>query len=262
MSNIAFLGAGNIAQAIMGGLADTDAKIIAADPSEDCHMKVRDLGITVTDDNDAAVAQADIVMLCVKPNVLPGLLRKLHVTDGKLFISVAAGVTITTITDALGKNCPVIRCMPNTPALVGAGMTGMFAGPGVLQAQKTEAETILAAVGSTLWVDIESDLDIVTAVSGSGPAYFFMLMEAMVNAAVTEGLGADVARQLVLETALGSAKIALGNTSDPAELRRQVTSPGGTTEAALNCFTNGGFEALVKTAIAAARSRAVELSQS
>ncbi len=263
MSKIAFLGAGNIAQAFMGGLKDKYSNMIASDPATASRDKAAALGVTVTEDNNEAVSPSDIVMLCVKPDVLPDLLKSLTFNDtNKLFISVAAGVTTTTITQSLTQPSAVVRCMPNTPALVGKGMTAMFAAPGTSTDQKGVAEEILSAVGETIWVQDETDLDAVTAVSGSGPAYFFLMMEAMVEAGISAGLGAETARKLVLQTALGSSTMAASSEFEPAELRRQVTSPGGTTEAALNELNAGGFSELVSKAVDAAKSRAAELSQS
>lgn len=263
MSKITFLGAGNIAQAIIGGLKNEAGNIIAADPSPTSRDKAKQLGISVTDNNDEAVAASDVVLLCVKPDALPTLLTGLTLADaGKLFISVAAGVTTGTISSALSQPCAVIRCMPNTPALLGCGMTAMYAADGVGDTQRADAERILGAVGETLWVDRESDLDAVTAVSGSGPAYYFLLMEAMIESAVKLGLGQETARKLVLQTALGSATMAARSKHEPGELRRQVTSPGGTTEAAIDQFDAGGFSQLVTKALEAAKKRAVELSQS
>ena len=271
MSTIAFLGAGNIARAIMGGLGEDGfrlSNIIAADPSAPCRDQVRALGITATDDNLEAVRAADILMLCVKPDQVGKVLSRIagQISD-KLLISVAAGITTGTIRDILDTpgranvgTAPVIRCMPNTPALVQTGMTAMFADTSVSNQQRAAAEAILRAVGTTLWVQAEADLDAVTAVSGSGPAYFLLLMEAMIRAGVNEGLSADVSRRLVLQTALGSAKLALAEAEDPAALRRRVTSPGGTTEAAIEAFTQADFDAIVQRAVTAARQRSVDLS--
>jgi pyrroline-5-carboxylate reductase len=264
MTNIAFLGAGNIASAIIGGLIqDTSAEnIIAADPSSTCRDAVNQLGVATTDSNNEAVSQGDIIVLCVKPNIVPRLLSELKADlDGKLIISVVAGITIETIRNQTAGRAAIIRCMPNTPALVRAGMTAMYAGEDVNKEQRKTAQKILEAVGETLWVANESELDAVTAVSGSGPAYFFFLMEAMINAGVSEGLSPDISRRLVLQTALGAARIALENETDPADLRHQVTSPGGTTQAAIEEFSRGGFQDLVSKAIAAARQRSIELSQ-
>ena len=269
MSKIAFLGAGNIAQAIMTGLQKSGfnrADIIAADPAAACRDRVQTLGIRTTQDNVEAVAQSDILMLCVKPDKMNKLLAEIaDVAGGKLLVSVAAGITSQTLGEGIQRQhpeepVPIVRCMPNTPALVQAGITAMFATEAVTASQRQAVENILSAVGATLWLEQEADLNLVTAVSGSGPAYFFLLMEAMLNAAVNAGLPTDISRQLVLQTALGSAKIALHETGALRDLRRRVTSPGGTTQAAMDKLMAAGFEEMVGQAIQAAAARAAELS--
>ena len=261
---IAFLGAGNIARAIMGGLIDNGhdpTTIFAADPSATCREAASALGVHALEDNNRAIAEAGLVMLCVKPDVVPDLLENVTAdTSGKLFLSVAAGVSVSAMAASLPRGAAIVRAMPNTPALVQAGMTALFAGGPVTEDQRNEAESIMSAVGETLWVEKEEELDAVTAVSGSGPAYFFLLMEAMIDAARAEGLTNEVAKKLVLQTALGAARMAMGNTLEPAELRRQVTSPGGTTQAAIEQLEARGLQVAVSEAIAAARLRSVALS--
>lgn len=275
MPTIAFLGAGNIAQAIMGGLiasaqqtsgpngTDTGMTVTANDPVEACRQKAAALGAEVKDTNAEAIRDADIVMLCVKPNVLIDLLRKLapECREGQLFISVAAGITCATMKAVMPDNTAIVRCMPNTPALVKVGMTGMYATDTVTEIQKQAAQTVMDAVGETVWVTAESDLDAVTAVSGSGPAYYFLMMELMIEAAIKEGLDPSVAKKLVLQTALGAATMASASLDDPATLRVNVTSPGGTTEAALEHFKDKGLGSIVSGAIDAARVRSVEMSK-
>ncbi len=269
MPKIAFLGAGNIAQAIMSGLKKSGfnlSDIIAADPRADCRDRVTALGISATQDNLEAVVQSDILMLCVKPDKMSALLAEIaDAAREKLIVSVAAGITTRTLgerfqTSHSENNTPIIRCMPNTPALVQTGITAMFATDAVTASQRQDAENILGAVGITLWLDEEADLNVVTAVSGSGPAYFFLLMEAMISAGINAGLSAEVSRQLVLQTALGSAKIALAQDTDLTALRRRVTSPGGTTQAALDKLREAGFKEMVEQAVKAARERAATLS--
>lgn len=265
MTAIAFLGAGNIAQAIMGGLIEDgfSGTICASDPAEPCRAAAQALGVSIVDSNDQAIASADVVMLCVKPNVVTQLLEALaEVITDQLFISVAAGVTINNMQQRCPAGTALVRCMPNTPALVQTGMTALYANEHTSEAQKQTAEKILGAVGKTIWVNSETELDAVTAVSGSGPAYFFLMMESMIEAAISEGLSPDVAETLVLQTALGAARMADASDTGPATLRTQVTSPGGTTQAALESFEAGGYRALVKSAVAAARLRSVELSAS
>lgn len=272
MSSIAFLGAGNIAQAIMGGLLGSDGlpdsknrdhKLFAFDPVDACRNAAADIGATISGSNREAIKQAEVVILCVKPNVVPALVEEEAASlKDKLTISVAAGITTETILGQLGPDAAVVRCMPNTPALVKTGMTALFATPGVTDTQKDLAQDILSAVGETLWVQEESALDAVTAVSGSGPAYFFLIMEAMIAAAEAEGLGPETARQLVLQTALGASTMAHASTDSPAQLRINVTSPGGTTQAALETFEALGLPDTVRKAVKAARIRSEELSQS
>ena len=265
MDKIAFLGAGNIAQAIMGGLVQSGtpaSALVAADPSADTLAKAAALGVGTKASNPEAVQGAGTVILCVKPDMVPQALAELpSLAAGRLFISVAAGVTSHRVRDLLGGKAAVVRCMPNTPALVRQGMTALYAGAGVSDAHKAKAEDILGSVGATLWVGKEADLNAVTAVSGSGPAYFFYLMEAMIDAALAQGLPEEAARKLVVQTALGSALMVSEQAADPAVLRRHVTSPGGTTEAAINSLTKDCFPPAVAKAIEAACQRSVELAK-
>lgn len=264
MTTIGFLGGGNIAQAIIGGLIENGTSptdIHCHDPATGSQQKLASLGIQLRDSNDAVVQTADVVMLCVKPNVLPDLLGELKADcKHRLFVSVAAGVLIRTMSERLGSDTAIVRCMPNTPALVGTGMTALFASPAVSPLQRDIAEGIMSAVGKALWVQDEAQLDAVTAVSGSGPAYFFRLMELMISAAIKEGLDEATARELVLQTALGAARMASASQLSPGELREQVTSPGGTTQAALTEFDAADLEGIVIRAVQAARQRSVELS--
>ena len=205
---------------------------------------------------------ADVVMLAVKPQqmgeALPALKRA--VGPSTLVVSIAAGITAAQIERWLGGNIAVVRTMPNTPALLGAGVTGLYAAPQVDAAGRQRAEQLLASAGATVWVAGESLVDAVTAVSGSGPAYAFLLAEAMEAAAVAEGLPAADARSLVVHTLLGAGRMLAESGQAPAELRRQVTSPGGTTQAAIETFQAGGLETLVARAVHAARQRAAELA--
>ncbi|MBO6566749.1 MAG: pyrroline-5-carboxylate reductase [Pseudomonadales bacterium] len=263
MASIAFLGAGNIAQAIMGGLSGDNHELYAYDPVPACRDAAAAIGATITENNKDAIEQADVVILCVKPNVVPDLLvEEAASLREKMTISVAAGITTQTMLSAIGDSAAVVRCMPNTPALVKAGMTALFATPGVSGSQRDLAQTILSAVGKTLWVTDENALDAVTAISGSGPAYFFLMMESMIAAAEAEGLDADTSRQLVIQTALGAANMAHSSDDEPAQLRINVTSPGGTTQAALETFESLGLPDIVRKAVNAARVRSEELSQS
>ena len=263
MASIAFLGAGNIAQAIMGGLSGDNHELYAYDPVPACREAAAAIGAMITENNKEAIEKADVVILCVKPNVVPDLVAEEAASlREKMTISVAAGITTETMLSAIGSGAAVVRCMPNTPALVKTGMTALFATSGVSEPQKDLAQTILSAVGETLWVSDETALDAVTAVSGSGPAYFFLMMEAMIAAAEAEGLDTDTARQLVLQTALGAATMAHSSEDAPSQLRINVTSPGGTTQAALETFESLGLPDMVRKAVNAARVRSEELSQS
>ncbi len=262
MTQIAFIGAGNIAKAILGGYfaKNPEARIIASDAMQS-QLDSLPKGVATTTDNHEAVAQADVVMLCVKPNMMGEICRNLSsIAADKLFISVAAGITSSHMREWLGPAAAIVRCMPNTPALVGEGMTGLYAGDEVTEQQKMATEQLLSAVGQVSWFDNESDLDTVTAVSGSGPAYFFLLIEAMEKAAIEMGLSPERAQQLCQQTALGAAKMAFESDLDSSTLRQNVTSPGGTTAAALSVFAEKGFEEAVKQALQAAEKRSIELS--
>ena len=206
---------------------------------------------------------SDVVVLAVKPQVMARACEAVsrNLAPGTLVVSIAAGITLTSLRRWLGPDTALVRCMPNTPALVGLGASGLYADETVTSAQRALAQSIMDAVGLSLWLPKEADLDTVTALSGSGPAYFFLLMEAMQDAAIALGLEPDAARQLTLQTALGAAQLASSSTVSTAELRRQVTSPGGTTERAISVFESRGLRALVKDALAAAQQRSVELAR-
>ena len=180
--------------------------------------------------------------------------------EDTVVISIAAGITTGSLQSWLGGHGAIVRCMPNTPALVQTGASGLFASQQVSEAQRNQAEAILSAVGIVTWLDSEALIDPVTAVSGSGPAYFFMMMEAMIEAGVEQGLSLEEASQLTIQTALGAAKLAQSSDVDVAELRRRVTSPNGTTEQAVKAFEAGGLKDLVAAAMTACRDRSIELA--
>jgi len=265
--SICFIGGGNMAASIIGGLvADGRAPegIIVADPSAEtlAGLAARWPGLRTTADNHAAAADAGILVLAVKPQVMRAVTEDLLPTVARrrpLIVSIAAGVRAGDIDRWLGGGHAIVRCMPNTPALVRSGASGLYANLAVSEAQRNAAERILRAVGLTLWVGSEAQLDAVTAVSGSGPAYFFYVMEAMQAAGEKLGLAPEQARLLVLETAFGAAKLALESTDDAATLRARVTSPGGTTERAIRALESGGLMPLFEQALAAAADRAREL---
>ncbi len=264
---IGFIGGGNMASSIIGGLVASGfaaEQIWASDPNADSLNKLLAVApVNTASDNNALIAAVDIVILAVKPQIMKIVAGDIaaSVQDRKpLVITIAAGVTSASLDAWLGGNTAIVRCMPNTPALVRSGATGLFANTEVNATQRAQAEQILQAVGLALWVDNEAQLDAVTALSGSGPAYFFLVMEAMQAKGLQMGLSAEVAKQLTLQTALGAAQMALGSDVDAAELRRRVTSPNGTTERAINILQAGGLEALFDQALEGARLRAEELA--
>ncbi|MEE4251289.1 MAG: pyrroline-5-carboxylate reductase [Alcanivoracaceae bacterium] len=263
---IGFIGAGNMATSLVGGMISKGirpARIWMSDVSQDRLDELsRQHNVHVSTENAEIARRADVLVLAVKPQVMQPVCDALRAALGDrqpLIISIAAGVTVGNLKSWLG-DLPVVRCMPNTPALVQAGATGLYADPSVSSEQKELAGQILASVGLTFWFPEEQALDAVTAVSGSGPAYFFLMMESMIEAGRKLGLDEHTARQLVLQTAWGAAQLAITSESGPDVLRQQVTSPGGTTAAALDVFENGGFRVLVDSALAAARRRSEELA--
>ena len=266
--NIAFIGAGNMAAALMAGLiADgTDpARLLASDPvPAKLDALAANMGISTRPDNTDAAREADILVLAVKPQVIKevslGLAPTLRARK-PLVISIAAGVRTDSLQHWLGAQVPVVRAMPNTPAMQ-TGATGLYSGPGVTAAQRDSAERILRAVGLVQWVEDEALIDAVTAVSGSGPAYYFMVMEAMEAAAQELGLPAETAHLLTLQTALGAARMAIESADDPQTLRRKVTSPGGTTEKAIGVLEHRGLRQIFAEALRAAHDRSEELSRS
>lgn len=263
---IAFIGAGNMAISLIGGLIARGVPaehLTASDPHAEQRERVaREQGIRVVEDNAAALEGADIVVLAVKPQVMQAVCQSLAqaLPAGALIVSIAAGIPCASLERWLGERA-IVRCMPNTPALLHAGASGLYANAATRAAQREQAENLLDAVGLTLWLDDEAQIDAVTAVSGSGPAYFFLLMEAMSAAGERLGLDAETASLLARQTAFGAARMALVSDLSPAELRRRVTSPGGTTEAAIATFQNGNFEALVEAALKAAARRSAEMAE-
>lgn len=266
---IAFIGGGNMAASLIGGLRAQGlpaSAICASDPGADRRTELHDAhGIDTFADNAQAVAGADVAVLAVKPQVMQTVCRDLapHLQASQLIVSIAAGITCASLQQWLGADTPraIVRCMPNTPALLRQGVSGLFANAAVSDEQKRQAEQLLSAVGLALWLDREELIDAVTAVSGSGPAYFFLLIEAMTAAGEQLGLPRDTAAELTLHTALGAARMACESDVEAAELRRRVTSPNGTTEAAIKAFQAGGLEALVQQAMDAAARRSAELAE-
>lgn len=266
-ATICFIGAGNMAQSLIGGLIASGynkKNIIATDPTEAQRNSVtQTFGIHCFADNVEAIEKSDIVVLAVKPQVLESVSHSIvdAVQSKKpLIISVAAGIRSDDINRWLGGNTAIVRTMPNTPALIQTGATGLYANAFVSDEQQSQAEHILRAAGITVWVDEEAKLDAVTALSGSGPAYYFMFMEAMEQSAQKLGLDEKTAHLLTLQTALGAAKMALESHQDCATLRKNVTSPNGTTERAIQSFESAGLHQIVENAMQAAQTRAQELA--
>jgi pyrroline-5-carboxylate reductase len=264
-ATIAFVGAGNMARSLITGLlaAGCDpGRIRASDPVAGQRAAVAALGIDAGSDNPAAIANADVIVLAVKPQVLGAVVETLPLTPRQLVVSIAAGVPIASLERWTATTQPIVRCMPNTPALVGAGITALYANAAVSASGRRRAAEILGAAGRTLWVESEALLDAVTAVSGSGPAYFFYLMEAMIEAGVALGLPPAIATELTLETAYGAALMARApHAETPATLRRNVTSPGGTTQRAIEILDGARVGSSVVDAITGAATRAAELAR-
>lgn len=264
---LSFIGGGNMACSLIGGLIADGwpvDRLRVADPNpEQCKALASRFGIATETDNLAAAQSADVLLLAVKPQVMREVAQNIAKTvqaRRPLVISIAAGIRASDLDRWLGGDCPIVRCMPNTPAMVQSGATGLFATARVTMAQRDLAENILRAVGLTLWLDDEGLMDAVTALSGSGPAYFFLIMEALQAAGVQLGLPADTARLLTLQTAFGAAKMALESDEDAGTLRQRVTSPGGTTERALQVMEAGNLRDLMQKALTAARDRSRELA--
>ncbi len=264
---IGFIGAGNMARSLAGGLLNnawSRDKLILSDPNPEQRAAVSEiLGLAVLEDNAQVAARADVLVLAVKPQVLRATALALAAAvqaKKPLVVSIAAGIRAGDIERWLGGNLAVVRVMPNTPALVGAGASGLFANALASEEQRDEAESILRAVGTTAWLQDEALMDVVTAVSGSGPAYILLVIEALEKAAIRHGLDHATARLLAIETTYGAAKMALEGNEEPATLRARVTSPGGTTEQALKVLQQGGLTALFDDAVAAAVRRAQELA--
>lgn len=263
--NICFIGGGNMAQALIGGLLSRGlptTRITVSDPVEQIRHVLEEKGIQTTADNLEAIKNADVVVLAVKPQVLATVLQPLKgLLSDKLVISIIAGAEIQTISDLIGGSQRIVRVMPNTPALVQTGAHGIYASEAVGKQDRELTSQILAATGLTIWLDNEAQIDAVTAVSGSGPAYFFYLMESMIRAGKNLGLDEKVATALTLQTALGAAQMAITSSNSASELRKNVTSPNGTTQAALEVFDRAQISQNIQAALAAAQKRSQELAQ-
>ena len=267
-NNLAFIGGGNMTRAIVGGLLasgfDTSNILVSEPVAEARDSLAKDLpGITTSSDNKAMAAAASAVMLSVKPQILPTVCRELRKTlqdTRPLIMSIAAGTRGADIDGWLGGGLSVVRIMPNQPSLVRRGVSGLFANQQTSEGEKARAAEIMGAVGSVVWVDSEADIDAVTAVSGSGPAYFFLLIDMLTKTAVQMGLTQGVAKTLAIETASGAAALAAAETEDMEVLIERVRSPGGTTAAALDSLDSANVRDIFSTAITSARDRANELA--
>lgn len=264
--NISFIGAGNMAASLIGGLLAKGVaagNICASEPGEARRSQLeQQFGIRTTADNLAACQNADIIILAVKPQIMRQVCQPLagQLQPGQLVISIAAGISSASLQQWLQHDC-LVRCMPNTPALLQQGISGLYAGPAVNPVQRQSAEQILQAAGMTVWLENEQQLDAVTAISGSGPAYFFLLAEAMTETGVKLGLDEATASLLARQTALGAARMLCESSLPAIELRRQVTSPQGTTDAAIRSLQNAGFMPMMATALQAAARRSEELAR-
>jgi pyrroline-5-carboxylate reductase len=266
-SRIGFLGGGNMARALIGGLIGRGmpaTQLRVGEPGTEARERLaRDFGIEASPDNHGAIDGCALVVLAVKPQEAGTVLRALASAlqaSRPLLLSVAAGIPIASLRAWAGPGIPIIRTMPNRPALIGAGVTGLYAAPGVTAEQRSLAEEILKAAGQTVWVAHESDLDVVTALSGSGPAYFFLLAELMMQSAIGLGLAPQAARELAVGTLHGAGALAKASDGDLVRLRNEVTSKGGTTAAALAAFAAGDLNGTVASAILAATQRSRELA--
>ncbi|MBI5330505.1 MAG: pyrroline-5-carboxylate reductase [Betaproteobacteria bacterium] len=262
---LGFIGGGNMAAALIGGLLERGGSatdITVAEPLAERRAWLAQTWGVAVEASAAGAAQADVVVLAVKPQVLQAVVRALPpLHPHQLLLSIAAGVRAADIARWLGGHAAVARAMPNTPALVGEGVTGLYALPGVSAAQREQATQVMQAVGTALWVAEEGQIDAVTAISGSGPAYVFLFIEALEAAARELGLAADTARSLSLQTFYGAAALAVRDSAPPAELRARVTSKGGTTERGILALEQGGVRTVVAQAARAAADRAHEMGE-
>lgn len=265
---ISFIGAGNMASAIIGGMLDSGfkaANIWVSAPDDNHLQSVRkQFGVSVTTDNRYCAQQADMAVLAVKPQVMADVcydIAPVVQNTRPLMVSIAAGLEASTLDEWLGGGLPLVRVMPNTPSLVGKGAAGLYANDQVKDKQKVMVESVFNSIGSALWVEEESLLHAVTALSGSGPAYFFLMLEALEEAATEAGIASDTARTLAVQTMAGAAEMAGRSEHDPGQLKRNVMSPGGTTEQAIHTFEDGGLRDLVKKAYSAAYKRSGEMAK-
>lgn len=263
---IAFIGSGNMASSIIAGLLDSGYPanaLTATAPSQQSRDRVSErFSINAISDNRAAVTQADVIVLSVKPQIMAEVLAELSDIDfsNKLLISIAAGITIPRLQSMLGQDADFVRVMPNTPSLLGLGMSGLYAPEEISEEDKTFAGELMQAVGKICWVDSESQINAIIAAAGSSPAYFFLFMEAMQQEAIAQGFDKDTARMLVQQSAIGAAQMVAENPElELATLRQQVTSKGGTTAEAIATFNQHQLSDTVANAMQAAVKRAEEM---
>ena len=263
-SCVACIGGGNMALSLLMGLKGkgfNPEQLRVSDPSKERRTLLDEAGITTFSSNEEAIENAQVIIIAVKPQIVGPVLENLReaVSKDQLIISIAAGVPLSALRGWLGPSSNIVRCMPNTPALKGAGITGMYTDSNLSNAETSLANSVLGAVGKTLWLESETQLDAVTAVSGSEPTYYFYLTECMIEAGIELGLDPDTSKLLATETAYGAAIMLRDGENEAKTLRVNVTSPGGTTEAALNYMKDHRFSETVKQAIKAAAARSVEL---
>ena len=265
-SIIGFIGAGNMAYALIKGLVNNGygAENIKVSDLDESLLSSRnvELGIETFTDNSSLVVACDVVVLAVKPQVMSSVCKGLNkaIEPSHLFVSIAAGIRASDICRWLGDDYALVRTMPNTPALVQQGATGLFANDLVTESHKEIVVSVLSAIGDCFWVNEEKLIDAITAISGSGPAYFFLMMQSMTQAGIALGLDQETASALSVKTALGASVMAANSAENPKQLRANVTSPNGTTQAAIESFQDQNFEGIVANATRAAFDRAHELS--
>lgn len=264
--NITFIGGGNMATALIAGLQRSrpgQVSLRVADPSEEARTRMmREYSVETFIESSPAIADADVVVLAVKPQVMPTVLEDLAgaIEDGQLILSIAAGTTVSGMQQVLGEEQPVVRAMPNTPALIGHGICGLFASTNCKPHHSEQAEQIMRSTGEVVWVRDESLIDVITAVSGSGPAYYFLMTEALAEAGKQLGLSEQDAQLLAVRTAEGAGAMLTHGPETPEILRKRVTSPGGTTQAAVEHLETHGFRELMQAAVEAATRRGRELA--
>jgi len=268
-TRIGFIGAGNMGRAMISGLLEaghTPGCLYVADPDEQQRTRMQSLhaDLHVTDDNVAVFEASAVLVLAVKPQAIANVMDRLRDASGpmdRLVISIAAGITRHTLQDFFGEECAVVRIMPNQPAMAGAAMSALLASQSTSDAQRNLAEYIAAAMGRAEWIDDEQMMDAVTAISGSGPAYFYLLAEIVESCAVEMGLPAKLAKVLARQTIFGAGKSVIESSMSLAELRQSVTSKGGTTAAAIAVLEQAGIRDIFREALTAARDRSIELGR-